>query len=112
MKIMKSKEWWKEHYDNWLQSKLSIREYSNNNNIKKSTFYGWIRKLRKEGSEEKNSSSMTQWASLKPVTENISGSPKEPSYLKIVIGKAIVEIESDFDSDLLSSVVRILKENA
>ena len=49
--MQRSRKWWREHYDNYLLSKLSIAAYSSSNNIKKSTFYNWIKKFRTEDIE-------------------------------------------------------------
>lgn len=111
--MRKSRDWWRNHYDNWVSSKLSIGEYSNNNGIKKSTFYGWIKKFRKEDSKESNKDSKVQWATLKSFeTEDINEAYTKLSPLKIVIGKASVEIDSNFDPELLNSVVKVLLKNA
>lgn len=111
--MKKTKDWWRTHYDNWILSKLSIGEYSNNNGIKKSTFYGWIKKFRKEDSKEKTKDSKVQWATLNRYeTENINEDDTKVSPLKIVIGKASIEVNSNFEPELLNSVVKVLLKNA
>lgn len=113
MRARQTREWWKKHYDNWLESKLSIGEYSNNNGMSKSTFYGWIKKFRKIDSGDTTVNSKVQWATLTPnSSESISLKTKETSSLKITIGKASIEITSEFDSNLLSSVIKVLMDNA
>ncbi len=114
MGARKSKDWWKDHYDNWCASKLSMGVYSNNNGISKSTFYGWIKRFRElDSTTEINGNSKLKWATLNPVTtENTSLKSSDPSSLKVVIGKASIEVTSDFDSNLLSSVIKVLVDNA
>ncbi|NLJ59005.1 MAG: hypothetical protein GX339_09200 [Tissierellia bacterium] len=114
--MRKSREWWKAHYDNYLLSKLSIAKYSNKSNINKSTFYGWIKKFRegnvRENTIEETNSSEVQWASIEPIIEDVNKISKEYSALKIIIGKAIIEITSDFNPKLLDAVTKVLIKNA
>lgn len=49
--MQKSRKWWREHYDIYLLNGLSIAAYCKNNNVKKSTFYSWIKKFRNENTE-------------------------------------------------------------
>lgn len=88
MGARKSKDWWKNHYDNWCASKLSIGVYSNNNGISKSTFYGWIKKFRElDPTTEINEDSKIKWATLNPsTTKNTSLKSSDLSSLKVVIG--------------------------
>jgi hypothetical protein len=51
----KSEMWWKEKYDLFIESGLSTSEFSRLNNLKKSTFNGWIKKFKiKESNEVDN----------------------------------------------------------
>jgi len=122
--MQKSKEWWKEHYDKYLLSKLSIAAYSKNNNIKKSTFYSWIKKFRNENvegevshSKKKNSIEKTKeaakvkWAAVESVALG-NGIINENRELKITIGKAVIEINKDTSPRLLDLAVKVLIENA
>lgn len=113
MENRKSKEWWKDHYDSWLASDLSIAAYSNNNSISKSTFYFWIKKFRKMEDPNEESKTKLQWAELKPTSkEDLPHLNIENSSIKITIGKASLEIEKDINLNLLDKVVKILMENA
>ena len=97
----KPKDWWKQHYDNWISSELSIGKYCSNNNIKKSSFYRWIKIFRATPKSDDN----IKWATIAAIE---SRQPKEISYLKLNIGKANIQIPSNFDSNLLDSVVQVL----
>lgn len=121
--MQRSRKWWREHYDNYLLSKLSIAAYSSSNNIKKSTFYNWIKKFRKEDIEgedtnnkkeniiEKTKSTKVKWAAIEPVAPS-NETINENSGLKITIGKAIIEIAKDINLELLDSAVKVLIKNA
>ena len=120
--MQRSRKWWREHYDNYLLSKLSIAAYSSNNNIKKSTFYSWIKKFRSENIEYESTcgkkenvigepkSSKIEWAAIEAIATH-----EEPAHenvtLKITIGKAKVEINKDINPQLFSMAVKVLMEN-
>lgn len=48
----KSEMWWKEKYNLFVESELSMSEFSRLNNLKKSTFNGWIRKFKIKASND------------------------------------------------------------
>ena len=117
--MQKSRDWWKEHYDNYLLSKLSIAAYSKNNNIKKSTFNSWIKKFRNENIEgevfhskkEKTKSTKIEWAFVEPAALTNEAVNKSDG-LKITIGKAVIEINKDINPLFLELAIRVLIENA
>ncbi len=121
--MQKSRQWWKEHYDKYLLSGLSIAAYSKNNNVKKSTFYSWIKKFRNENIEgesicdkkdntvEETESPKVKWAAVEAISSH-EELALENTYLKITIGKAIIEINKGINPQLLDLAVKVLMENA
>jgi transposase-like protein len=109
--MQRSRKWWREHYDNYLSSNLSIAAYSSNNNIKKSTFYSWIKKFRKENTIERTKPTKVQWATIEATVGNNETTNKSPR-LKITIGKAVIEIAKDLNPKLLDLAIKVLLENA
>lgn len=115
MRIKRSKEWWKDHYDNWSASDLSIGAYANENEneINKSTFYGWIKKFRECDFISDDSTSTVQWATLNaPSSVNTTLVNKNISPINIIIGKATIKVKDNFNSEILNNVVKVLIQNA
>ncbi len=72
------------------------------NKISPSTFNGWYKKFKNEANSQNKSIS---WVTIQPeqVAEKL-----EASVINIKLGKAVIEINSEFNSNQLLKIVKVL----
>jgi transposase-like protein len=97
-----NQELWKARVTAFKESNQSLAKWCRDNNIKKSTLYSWIKKLK-----EKEELTPRQWMSM-----TISSDIEAPSAKRLLIriGKAEIEVQPDFDPSMLVKVVQTLSE--
>jgi len=93
-------EEWRQKIAAYQASGQSVTDWCATQGIGKKMFYYWTKKLRQQ-SEGNSSASTSEWL---PVML----SDRQPCHLFVRLGKATIEIQPGFNTDLLAEVVRAL----
>lgn len=92
--------YWKNHVENWRSSNLSKYQYAKENNLARTTFTGWVKRL-----EKINQNNFVE------VTLNEKSIMEAEKTIDIMIKNDFkIRVKSDFDIQLLKQVIMILKE--
>jgi hypothetical protein len=97
-----AKDQWKTRVDEFKASGLSQTAWCKTKNINLRTFSYWITKF-KNNTQQKVK--QPNWIALK---SNEIEKKTESSPLTVKIGKAVLEIDTEFDPKLLSDVLKVL----
>lgn len=105
----KNRKLWSERIEDYKTSGLSAVKWAEDKGVSIHKLRYYIHKFNKEKKEGLNQDSKDiQWTSVaieKEDSENKSNNP-----LKIIIGKATVEVADGFDEDTFKTVVKILSQ--
>lgn len=97
---------WIDKIDSYRSSGLAAAKWAENHGISVHRLRYYINKFNKEKKQTlTQESKMIKWASIVQETPKVER-PANP--LRIVIGKANIEIDSPFDEDILESIVKVL----
>ena len=100
---------WTGRINDYRSSGLTATKWSEDRGIAIHKLRYYINKFNKEKKQNLNQTSKEiQWASVVPKETNAENKSSNP--LKVIIGKATIEIAPGFDKDTFQSVVRILSQ--
>jgi len=98
MKSNKSNKEWELLVNQYKDSKLSIIKFSNENNIKPSTFAYWVKK-----SKQTDSKSLTKLVKIKK--------PINPEQKMILsYGGIVIEISNNISTEVITSIINSIRE--
>lgn len=96
---------WKERYEAWKASGLSIAEWCRDQEIKDHQMYYWVQQFERDDSME--TPVETQWLAVQVDEEPIPSSGQGPILLHF--GAVSVEVRPGANMSLLSDVVHVLQ---
>jgi len=94
-------EQWEHLLSDYRSSSMTANEWCQSNQVKRSIFYYWMRKLKTKSSEDIN----TKWASIPLPNVQVVALPSSPITLKI--GDFSLEIESGFEKVALKDILSV-----
>jgi len=100
---------WIDRIDDYRSSGLTAVKWAEDRGISVHKIRYYIHKFNKEKKQSSNQKSKEiKWASIVPAETMVNNKPNNP--LKVIIGKATIEVASGYDEDTFQSVVRILSQ--
>jgi len=100
---------WIERIEDYRSSGLTAAKWADNKGIAIHKLRYYINKFNNENKQEPNQEDKElQWASI--VTEATIVEFKSTDPLRVIIGKATIEVTPEFDKDTFESVIRILSQ--
>lgn len=100
---------WTDRINDYRDSGLTATRWAEDRAVAVHKLRYYINKFNKEKKLELNQEcKKIAWASVIPKKSIIESKSNNP--LKIIIGKATIEVDSEFDQDLFESIVRILSK--
>lgn len=101
---------WKDRFDAWKASDLSVAEWCREQGVKDHQMYYWIRKFERDSLTSEPETSETQWLTVKVEDEPTSITTKlAPVFIHF--GSISVEVRPGANMALLSDVVRVLQNH-
>lgn len=100
---------WTERIADYKSSGLTAANWAVDKGIAVHKLRYYINKFNNEIKQELNQESKEpQWVSVVPVAPMVEY--KSNNHLRVIIGKATIEVASGFDKDTFESVIRILSQ--
>lgn len=100
---------WTERIEDYRSSGLTAAKWADNKGIAIHKLRYYINKFNNEKKQESNQENkVLQWASIVPVAPIVEFKSNDP--LRVIIGKATIEVTPEFDKDTFESVIRILSQ--
>ncbi|MUV38120.1 hypothetical protein JNUCC1_01944 [Lentibacillus sp. JNUCC-1] len=96
---------WKQRYDAWQESELSVAEWCRTHDVKKHQMYYWVRQFENDEDPQVNELGPTQWLTVQMDSDQVS----RPAPIYIHFDAISVEVRPGADTDLLTDVVHILQ---
>lgn len=100
---------WTERIEDYRSSGLTAAKWADNKGIAVHKLRYYINKFNKEKKQNSNKEPKElKWASVVPIAPLAEDKANNP--LRIIIGKATIEVVPGFDKDVFESVIRILSQ--
>jgi len=100
---------WIDRIDDYRSSGLTAVKWAEDRGVSVHKLRYYIHKFNKEKKQSLNQESKEiKWATIVPAETMVNNKPNNP--LKVIIGKATIEVASGYDEDTFQSVVRILSQ--
>lgn len=100
---------WIDRIDDYRSSGLTAVKWAEDRGVSVHKLRYYIHKFNKEKKQNSNQKPKEiKWTSIVPAETMVNNKANNP--LKVIIGKATIEVVSGFDEDTFQSVVRILSQ--
>ena len=92
---------WAEHVHNWRESRLTKIDYCRNNGLSRHAFYYWIKKFQKQDQPDNK---------IVPIDLKLVETSANSCSIRLIIKhRFYLDISRDFDSGVLSRLIRTLE---
>jgi hypothetical protein len=98
---------WRQRLESYVPGQVGVLEWCARNGVDRKTFYYWRRRLQQPSTTEQES----QWLTVTAVADLDPSTKCEPrpSGVSVRIGNAAIDLDTGFDENVLSAVVRVLE---